>query len=86
MEINLTSGAYEKVVADAKGVVLIDFWATWCGPCKMIAPVIAEIAEERPDITVCKVNVDDEQELAMRYGVMSIPTVIFFKVGKEIDR
>lgn len=82
MEINLTSGAYEKVVADAKGVVLIDFWATWCGPCKMIAPVIAEIAEERPDITVCKVNVDDDPALAARFSVKYIPTLAVIKDGK----
>ena len=62
--------------------MLVDFWATWCGPCRMLAPIVAEIAEERDDVTVGKVNVDDESELAARYGVSSIPTVILFKDGK----
>ena len=65
---------------------LVDFYADWCGPCKMIAPIVEEIANERDDITVGKVNVDDDGALAMKYGVVSIPTLIVFKDGKEQSR
>lgn len=69
----------------ATGVVLVDFFATWCGPCKMIAPVLEELAETYKDqATIIKVDVDQQQELAQRYGVMSIPTLILFKNGKDI--
>lgn len=69
-----------------KGVVLVDFYADWCGPCKMIMPIIEEIAEEKTNITVGKVNVDNDAEIAIKYGVSSIPTLIIFKDGKEISR
>ena len=69
--------------AIASGTALVDFYADWCGPCRMVSPIVDEIAEERGDITVGKVNVDDESSLAMKYGVMSIPTLIVFKDGKE---
>ena len=72
--------------AIANGTALVDFYADWCGPCKMVSPIVDEIAEERRDITVGKVNVDDENALAMKYGVMSIPTLIVFKDGKEVHR
>ena len=68
------------------GTALVDFYADWCGPCRMVSPSVDEIAEERSDITVGKVNVDDENALAMKYGVMSIPTLIVFKDGKEAAR
>ena len=68
------------------GTALVDFYADWCGPCRMVSPIVDEIAEERPDVTVGKVNVDDENELAMKYEVMSIPTLIVFKDGKETAR
>ena len=67
-------------------ITLVDFYADWCGPCKMIAPIIEEIANERTDITVGKVNVDNDAEIAIKYGVSSIPTLIVFKDGKETDR
>ena len=70
----------------ANGTVLVDFYADWCGPCRMVSPIVDEIAEERSDITVGKVNVDDENALAMKYGVMSIPTLIVFKDGEEKTR
>ena len=72
--------------AIANGTTLVDFYADWCGPCRMVSPIVDEIAEERRDITVGKVNVDDENALAMKYGVMSIPTLIVFKDGKEAAR
>ena len=70
----------------ANGTVLVDFYADWCGPCRMVSPIVDEIAEEHRDITVGKINVDDENTLAMKYGVMSIPTLIVFKDGKETAR
>jgi len=71
----------------ADGVVMVDFWATWCGPCKMLAPVIDQLAAQYEGrATVAKVDVDENPNLAMEYGVMSIPTVVFFKNGQEIDR
>ena len=72
--------------AIASGTALVDFYADWCGPCRMVSPIVDEIAKERADITVGKVNVDDENALAMNYGVMSIPTLIVFKEGKEAAR
>ena len=72
--------------AIASGTALVDFYADWCGPCRMVSPIVDEIAEERGDVTVGKVNVDDENGLAMKYGVMSIPTLIVFQDGKEKAR
>ena len=70
-----------------KGLLVVDFWAEWCGPCKMLGPVIEQLADDFDGKAVVgKVNVDDEPELARRYGIMSIPTVIFFRDGKEIDK
>ena len=72
--------------AIANGTALVDFYADWCGPCRMVYPIVDEITKERRDITVGKVNVDDENALAMKYGVMSIPTLIVFKDGQEKTR
>lgn len=81
MITTITKDNFETEVLMADKPVLVDFWATWCGPCKMIGPVIEEIAKEHPEIKVCKVNVDDEGELSIRYNVMSIPTLMIFKNG-----
>ncbi len=80
--INLTAENFENVVLLSEKTVLIDFWAEWCAPCRMLSPVVDEIAEENADITVGKVNIDEQPELAEKYGVMSIPTLICFKAGK----
>ncbi len=78
----LTNENFENEALKSDKPVLIDFWATWCGPCKMLSPIIEEIAEERDDIKVCKINVDDEGELSIKYGVMSIPTLILMENGE----
>ena len=84
--INLTAENYEQEVAKSDKKVLIDFWAAWCGPCRMIAPALEEIAAERSDIKVCKVNVDEQMELAMRFQVSSIPMLVVFKDGKAVAK
>ncbi len=85
--VNLNEKNFEEEVLKSDKVVLIDFWASWCGPCKMMSPVVDELAEELGDtVKVCKLNIDEEQNLALKYNVMSIPTFIAFKDGKEIGR
>ena len=84
MSIKLNNENFESAVQN--GTALVDFYADWCGPCRMVAPVVEEIAGERPDVSVCKVNVDESGELAVRFGVASIPTLIVFKDGKEYRR
>lgn len=82
-EMNITKNNFEQEVLHSDKPVLIDFWAPWCGPCRMLSPVISEIAEEYGDkVKVCKVNVDDEGELAAAFNVMSIPTLVVVKDGK----
>lgn len=84
-EINLTNQNFEEEVLKSQLPVLVDFFATWCGPCKMIAPVIAEIAERyEGKVKVGKLNVDEENELAMKYQILSIPTLVLFKEGKIV--
>lgn len=77
---------FEAEVEKNKALVLVDFWAPWCGPCKMLSPIVDEIAEECKDVKVCKVNVDEEQALASKFGVMSIPTLILFKNGNIANK
>ena len=77
--LHITKETFEKEVLQSNIPVLLDFWAPWCGPCRMVGPILDEIAEEREDIKVCKVNVDEEPELAGQYDVMTIPTLMVFK-------
>ena len=79
----ITKDNFKSEVLDYSGTVLIDFWADWCGPCRMLSPVIDEVAAENPAIKVGKVNVDAEQELAAQFGIMSIPTLLVFKNGQK---
>lgn len=84
-ETVVTNENFQAEVMEADKPVLIDFWAEWCGPCRMLSPTIAEIAAENPDIKVCKVNVDEQPELAQRYEVMSIPMLVVIKNGKIVN-
>ncbi len=86
-EAEFTDANFETEVIQSKKPVLVDFWAPWCGPCKMIAPIVAQIASEYADkLKVGKLNTDDNQQIAARYGVMSIPTLMIFKGGKAVER
>ena len=84
--INITKDNFEEKVLNADGKVLLDFWATWCGPCRMIAPIVEEIAAENPGITVGKINVDEEMELAVKFGVVSIPMLVVLENGQVVNK
>ena len=85
--INLNEKNFEEEVLKSEKTVLIDFWASWCGPCRMMSPVVDEIAGEMKDsVKVCKINIDEQQNLAVKYNVMSIPTFVVLKNGKEVGR
>lgn len=84
--ITITKDNFEAEVIQSEKEVLLDFWAPWCGPCRMVAPVVEEVAAQRPDIRVGKVNVDEELELAQRFGIMSIPTLVVMKHGKIVNQ
>lgn len=83
--VTVTKDNFDQEVRNSAVPVLVDFWASWCGPCRMLSPIVDEIAEERSDVKVCKINVDEEQELAAEYGVMSIPTLMVFRDGKTAN-
>ncbi len=86
-EIHLTQSNWEEEVLNSDIPVLVDFWAPWCGPCRMVAPVVSEIAEEyKGKLKVGKLNTDEEPEIAVRYGIMSIPTLMIFKKGEVVDQ
>ncbi|MCI8465725.1 MAG: thioredoxin [Lachnospiraceae bacterium] len=84
--IEITKGNFKQEVLESEKPVLLDFWAAWCGPCRMVSPIVDEIAQERPDIRVGKVNVDEQPELAAQFEVMSIPTLVVMKDGKVVTQ
>ena len=84
--LKITADDFKKEVLEESKTVLIDFYADWCGPCKMLAPVLEEVAKENTNAKFVKINVDDAQELAMEYNIMSIPTLVVIKNGKEVNR
>ncbi|MBP3372748.1 MAG: thioredoxin [Clostridia bacterium] len=84
--INITKENFEQEVLQSDRPVLVDFWASWCGPCRMVGPIVEEIAEEYPQYKVVKVNVDEQQDLAVRFGVMSIPTLLVFNGGQLVKQ
>ena len=86
MEVAITKENFESEVLKSDKPVLVDFWATWCGPCAMLAPTIKEIADENPDIKVCKADVDENMELAQEYKITVVPTVMAFKDGKLVNQ
>ena len=84
--ININKNNFENAVLNSDKTVLLDFWASWCAPCRMVVPIVAEIADERRDIKVGKINVDEEPELANKFSIMSIPTLVVMKNGKIVQQ
>ncbi len=84
MSITVNKTNFEKEVLQSAKPVLVDFWASWCGPCRMLSPILDEVAAEHPEITLAKINVDEEQDLAMQFQIMSIPSLLLFKGGKPV--
>ena len=84
--ININKNSFQEEVLQSDKPVLVDFWAPWCGPCRMVVPIVEEIAGERSDIKVAKINVDEEQELAEQFQIMTIPTLMVFKNGQVVNQ
>lgn len=86
MAINVTNENFEKEVLKSEKTVIVDFWAAWCGPCRMLGPVLEELEGEREDVVLGKINVDEQADLSRQFGVQSIPTVLIFKGGKVVNK
>lgn len=84
--LEVMSDSFEEEVLNSEKPVLVDFYADWCGPCKMLAPIVDAVAEENSDVKVCRINIDENEELAVKYGIMSIPTLVVIKNGEEVRR
>ncbi len=84
--LEVTNNEFEEEILKSEKPVLVDFYADWCGPCKMLAPIVEQVATENNDVKVCRINVDEAQDLAVEYGIMSIPTLVVIKNGKEANR
>ena len=84
--VKIHKNNFQEEVIHSDKPVLLDFWASWCGPCRMVAPILDQIAEERPDVKVCKINVDEEPELASQFAIMSIPTLMVVKNGQVVNK
>ena len=84
--LHITKDNFDAEVLSSEKTVLLDFWASWCGPCRMVVPIVEQIAEERSDIKVGKINIDEEPELAMQFGIMSIPTLMVIKNGEVVTK
>lgn len=84
--LEVMSDSFEEEVLNSEKPVLVDFYADWCGPCKMLAPIVDTVAEENSDVKVCRMNIDENEELAVKYGIMSIPTLVVIKNGEEVRR
>lgn len=82
---HINSSNFEEEVIKSEKPVLLDFWASWCGPCRMLSPTIEQLANELDEVKICKVNIDEEEDLARKFGVMSIPTLVYMKEGKVVN-
>lgn len=85
-DMNITEKNFDQIISEKDKLLVLDFWAAWCGPCRMLAPVLQTVEEEYPDVVFGKINVDEEEGLARRFGIVSIPTLVFMKNGVEVQK